>query len=181
LSQAGFDFTIDGACLNNDYTLTVSALASTFDIATATYVWQNSNSQTVGLNANTFNVTAYLASTPATEAMPVIYTVTVTTADGCSKTHNYTVDSVACEIQKGISADNDGINDNFDLTGYNVKSLSIFNRYGLKVYSKSAYTNQWIGQSDAGDELPDGTYFYVIELNDNQASKSGWIYINRKQ
>jgi gliding motility-associated-like protein len=179
--QAGFDFTIDGACLNNDYTLTVSALASTFDIATATYVWQNSNSQTVGLNANTFNVTAYLASTPATEAMPVIYTVTVTTADACSKTHNYTVDSVACEIQKGISADNDGINDNFDLTGYNVKSLSIFNRYGLKVYSKSAYTNQWIGQSDAGDELPDGTYFYVIELNDNQASKSGWIYINRKQ
>lgn len=179
--QAGFDFAIDGACLNNDYTLTVSALAASFDTATASYVWQNSSSQTVGLNANTFNVAEYLASTPATETMPVTYTVTVTTADGCSKTHSYVVNSIACEIQKGISADNDGINDNFDLTGYNVKSLSIFNRYGLKVYSKSAYTNQWIGQSDAGDELPDGTYFYVIELNDNQSSKTGWIYINRKQ
>jgi gliding motility-associated-like protein len=179
--QAGFDFAVDGACLNNDYTLTVSALATSFDTATASYVWQNSASQTVGLNATTFNVTEYLASTPATETMPVTFTVTVTTADGCSKTHSYMVNSIACEIQKGISADNDGINDNFDLTGYNVKSLSIFNRYGLKVYSKSAYTNQWIGQSDSGDELPDGTYFYVIDLNDNQASKTGWIYINRKQ
>lgn len=179
--QAGFDFAIDGACLNNDYTLTVSALATTFDVATASYVWQNSSNQTVGLNANTFNVTEYLASTPAEEAMPVTYSVTVTTADGCSKTHSYIVTSVACEIQKGISADNDGLNDNFDLTGYNVKSLSIYNRYGLKVYSKSDYTNQWIGQSDSGDELPDGTYFYVIELNDSQAAKTGWIYINRKQ
>jgi gliding motility-associated-like protein len=179
--QAGFDFAIDGACLNNAYTLTVSALATSFDTATASYAWQNSNSQVVGLNANTFNVTEYLASTPAAEPMPVTFTVTVTTADGCSKTHSYMVNSVACEIQRGISADNDGINDNFDLTGYNVKSLSIFNRYGLKVYSKSDYTDQWIGQSDAGDELPDGTYFYVIELNDNQSSKTGWIYINRKQ
>ena len=86
-----------------------------------------------------------------------------------------------CGIQKGISVNNDGLNDNFDLTGYNVKQLSIFNRYGLKVYSKSAYTNQWLGQSDSGDELPDGTYYYVIDFNNNQKAKTGWIYINKKQ
>jgi hypothetical protein len=41
------------------------------------------------------------------------------------------------------------------------------------------YTNEWIGQSNAGDELPDGTYYYVIEFKNNQPSKTGWIYINR--
>ncbi len=179
--QAGFDFAIDGACINNDYTLTVSALNTTFDATTASYAWFNSNNVSVGGNSNTFNTTQYLASTPVEETMPVTFSVTVTTADGCSKTHSITLTSVACEIQKGISADNDGLNDNFDLTGFNVKNLSIFNRYGLKVYSKSAYTNQWIGQTDAGDDLPDGTYFYVIDFNDNQPAKTGWVYINRKQ
>jgi len=179
--QAGFDFAIDGACINNDYTLTVSALNTTFDATTASYAWFNSNNVSVGGNSNTFNTTQYLASTPVEEAMPVTFSVTVTTADGCSKTHSITLTSVACEIQKGISADNDGLNDHFDLTGFNVKNLSIFNRYGLKVYSKSAYTNQWIGQTDAGDDLPDGTYFYVIDFNDNQPAKTGWVYINRKQ
>ncbi|MFY7937746.1 MAG: gliding motility-associated C-terminal domain-containing protein, partial [Flavobacterium sp.] len=62
----------------------------------------------------------------------------------------------------------------------NVKNLGIFNRFGTKVYSKSGYTNEWIGQSNDNNELPDGTYFYVIEFNDNQPTKTGWIYINRE-
>jgi gliding motility-associated-like protein len=83
-------------------------------------------------------------------------------------------------IQKGISADGDGLNDNFELTGFDVKNLQIFNRYGMKVYSKSNYTNQWFGQSDGGDDLPDATYYYVIERN-NGENITGWIYLNRAQ
>ncbi|WP_415776934.1 gliding motility-associated C-terminal domain-containing protein, partial [Flavobacterium gelidilacus] len=37
---------------------------------------------------------------------------------------------------------------------------------------------QWYGQSDNGNELPTGTYYFVIE-RDNVETKSGWIYINR--
>jgi hypothetical protein len=29
--------------------------------------------------------------------------------------------------------------------------------------------------------LPDGTYYYVIDFNDNQVVKTGWIYINKEQ
>ncbi|WP_208022845.1 T9SS type B sorting domain-containing protein, partial [Flavobacterium jejuense] len=36
------------------------------------------------------------------------------------------------------------------------------------------------GQTNNGDELPDGTYYYVIEFADMD-SKTGWIYINRQQ
>jgi gliding motility-associated-like protein len=90
----------------------------------------------------------------------------------------FAANGTLCVIQKGISPNGDGSNDNFDLTGLNVRKLEIFNRYGKKVYSFSNYTNQWYGQSDNGNDLPTGTYYYVIE-RDNVASKSGWIYINR--
>jgi len=46
------------------------------------------------------------------------------------------------------------------------------------VYSKANYVNEWEGKSDNGNELPDGTYYYVIERSNGEA-KSGWVYINR--
>ena len=85
-----------------------------------------------------------------------------------------------CTIQKGISPNNDGRNDNFDLSGYNVSKLEIFNRYGTIVYSKNNYEDEWYGQSDNGNELPDGTYYFVIKFTDIE-TKTGWIYINREQ
>jgi flagellar hook assembly protein FlgD len=48
------------------------------------------------------------------------------------------------------------------------------------VYSKVNYEDEWFGQSNSGNELPDGTYYYVINFAD-AASKTGWIYINREQ
>ena len=63
----------------------------------------------------------------------------------------------------------------------NVSELEIYNRYGVKVYSKGNYTNEWIGQADNGNELPDGTYYYVISFTNNQEAKTGWIYINRER
>jgi gliding motility-associated-like protein len=105
-----------------------------------------------------------------------IYT---TTAEGCNDESSFFVTINSCEIQKGISPNNDGSNDFFDLTNYNVSKLSIFNRYGLKVYSKNNYSNEWYGQTDKGDELPDGTYYYSIDFADG-TNKTGWIYINRE-
>ncbi|RYZ55069.1 MAG: gliding motility-associated C-terminal domain-containing protein, partial [Sphingobacteriales bacterium] len=113
------------------------------------------------------------------------YTVTVSipagagvqcSADGAP----YVVTSTSCTIQKGISANADGVNDYFDLVGQNVAKLEIYNRYGMKVYEMNDYSNQWYGQSDKGEELPDGTYYYVIMFKDAKSTKTGWIYINRK-
>jgi len=178
--QSGFDFDIAGNCVGNDFTLEVFPVNGSFDIATSNFNWENSNSQSVGTNSSTFNVTEYLASTSVVEDLPIRFYVTVTTADGCFIKEFKDFDSVTCLIQKGISPNNDGDNDFFDLESLGVKNLGIYNRYGMKVYSKGLYTNQWYGQSDSGEELPDGTYYYVIEFISGSSTKTGWIYINRE-
>jgi gliding motility-associated-like protein len=100
------------------------------------------------------------------------------TNNGCFAQSEFQVTINNCTIQKGISPNNDGSNDFFDLESYNVDKLEIFNRYGIKVYSKNNYENEWYGQTDSGDELPDGTYYYVIYFTEGNNS-TGWIYINR--
>jgi gliding motility-associated-like protein len=110
---------------------------------------------------------------------PGLYELVIT-QDGCSDSENINVLYTKCDIQKGISPNNDELNDYFDLEAYNVTQLKIFNRYGTNVYSKANYQNQWYGQTDSGNELPDGTYYYVIDFADLK-TETGWIYINRIQ
>jgi gliding motility-associated-like protein len=172
-----FDYSVVGECISNNFTLQVIPSGSSFDLNTSTYNW-TVNSVTVGSNA-TFNATAYFNDPMVTTQMPATFTVNVTTDDGCQLSHSIVVDRIYCDIQKGISPNNDNKNDFFDLRLLGVQQLGIYNRYGTKVYSKNEYTNEWIGQSDSGSELPDGTYYYVIEFKNNQPSKTGWIYINR--
>ncbi|MFN3752599.1 choice-of-anchor J domain-containing protein [Flavobacterium sp.] len=155
---------LTGNCEGVNFVLTATPVENQGQV---TYLWENSSGANVGTTQN------------IVVTQPDTYTVTVT-SNGCPNSSSIVVDAITCVIQKGISANNDGLNDSFDLRGFNVKNLSIFNRYGMKVYSKGNYTDQWKGQSDGGDELPDGTYYFVIE-RDNGETRTGWIYINRAQ
>ncbi|EDP72709.1 hypothetical protein FBALC1_16447 [Flavobacteriales bacterium ALC-1] len=85
-----------------------------------------------------------------------------------------------CIFPQGISPGvSPGVNDNFDLSNFDVTKLEIFNRNGTLVYSKKNYTNEWVGQTNDGKELPVGTYFYTIEYAGGDKTRSAWIYINR--
>jgi gliding motility-associated-like protein len=174
-----FDYTLFGECVDNNFTLEIIPSGNSFDPSTSTFNWTvNSNTLSIGTNS-TFNSTAFFTDPAVTTPMPATFNVNVTTVDGCQQSHSILVDRIYCEIQKGISPNNDTKNDFFDLRLMNVQQLEIFNRYGTKVYAKADYTNEWIGQSNSGSELPDGTYYYVIEFKNNQPTKTGWIYINR--
>jgi gliding motility-associated-like protein len=162
------EFTIIPGCINGDYTLTI---ISDINLQSASFIWKDASGTTVGTNSSSIVVTQVGN-----------YTCEVT-YEGCSTENLLPVITITCTIQKGISpsgtGNGDGLNDYFDLEGQNVTKLEIFNRYGTKVYSKSNYSKEWYGQTDSGDELPDGTYFYVIERN-SEKSKTGWIYINHE-
>ncbi len=90
-------------------------------------------------------------------------------------------------IPEGFSPNGDGINDPFVIRGilhYPNNTFVIFNRWGNKVYETSHYQNTWDGRSSTGlrfggDELPVGTYFYVLDLGDGSDIFKGSIYLNR--
>ena len=165
-------FTIAGGCIGNAYTLEVTPI-SNYNPATATYQWEDASGVPVGTNAATL-----IAKTAGS------YTCRIINAEGCATELSFTATTVSCSVQKGISPKGTGTGDNkndfFDLEGLNVTKLGIFNRYGMAVYTKNDYTKEWYGQSDSGDELPDGTYYYVIETK-NADPVTGWIYINREK
>ncbi len=93
--------------------------------------------------------------------------------------------TVLCEeltIYNGFSPNGDGINDNFIILGierFPNNRVQIFNRWGNKVYDRTGYTNDdpFSGQWD-GQDLPDGTYFYLIEDGEGE-QYSGWLQIHR--
>ena len=174
-----FEFTIERYCHENDFILEILPIDNSFSIDNSSFVWQV-NSVTIPENSTILNLTSYLNSTPAIEGLPITINVAVTSNDGCTKPGILIVDNIYCGIQKGISTNNDGNNDFLDLTLLGVGHLSVFNRYGSKVFEKKDYLNQWKGQSDDGDTLPDGVYYYVIEFKDNSAAKTGWIYLLRE-
>ncbi len=106
--------------------------------------------------------------------------------DGCDEaTVNITVecpktDPEALKIFSGFSPNNDGFNDTFKITGlanFPGSELSIFNRWGVKVYSATDYDNTWNGIWENGF-VADGTYYYILQLESNN-TKSGYVQIHR--
>jgi gliding motility-associated-like protein len=104
------------------------------------------------------------------------YIVEATNEFGCtsSATVVITVENF-CDIvipEFFSPGDGNGINDFFvieNLEAFPGTELLIFNRWGSQVYSSDDYLNNWDGRSDsrfnvAGDELPEGTYFYILKL-----------------
>ncbi|MGY0391488.1 T9SS type B sorting domain-containing protein [Bizionia sp. KMM 8389] len=126
------------------------------------------------INANTGAVSN---AEPDTE-----YTIEYTTAGPCAVSSTVTFTTDACitrVIPEVITPNDDGFNDTFDLNGYEVSSLEVFNRNGIKVFSKTdGYTNEFRGIADNGDELPVGTYFYVMKYQGGKV-KTSWVYINK--
>lgn len=86
-------------------------------------------------------------------------------------------------VFQGISPNGDGRNDTWLIPGieqYPNNLVQIFNRWGNLVFERKGYNNSdpWTGQWN-GKELPDGTYFYLIELGNNAGRLSGWVVVQR--
>jgi gliding motility-associated-like protein len=73
-------------------------------------------------------------------------------------------------VPEGFSPNNDGINDFFEIENPRGKilRLKVYNRWGNIVFESDDYQNEWRGQANRGiiigDQLPDGTYFYLLEI-----------------
>lgn len=87
------------------------------------------------------------------------------------------------KIPGGFSPNGDGTNDFFVISNIGGKKVSveIFNRWGAAVYKNDTYDNSWNGNSNTGigigDNLPTGTYWYVIKIDDTKEVKEYANYI----
>ena len=76
------------------------------------------------------------------------------------------------DIPNAITPNGDGKNDVLRIDGieqYPNNELIIFNRWGDILYKAKPYHNDWQGVNQSGGELPEGTYYYVLRLNVNDA------------
>lgn len=126
---------------------------------------------------------------------PGIYSVTVLAVNSNSVAvdsvnFSYTVNASTepCQISvyNGFTPNGDGINDNWvieNIDNFPINSVSIFNRWGNKVWFADNYnnsTNFWDGKNSNGSLLTSGTYFYVIDIDNGKAIKKGWVELTGK-
>lgn len=83
---------------------------------------------------------------------------------GCDDSICYTITvSGSLIIPNVITPNGDGTNEKFVIEGLIPNtSVTIFNRWGNKVFETDSYDNQWSGMDMRGLQVSDGEYFYVI-------------------
>ena len=117
------------------------------------------------------------------------YSVVITNQYGCSTTLSVDV-NVMCDsllIPTGFSPNDDGVNDGYVIDGignYPGNKIWVYNRWGNLVFKTENYQNYWDGVCNVsgvyfGEKLPSGTYFYILDLNDGNKPKSGYLIIRR--
>lgn len=96
-----------------------------------------------------------------------VNTVSVTVTDQCGQQEfgSVDVDVIPCEVEIPtiFTPNGDGANDLLvfgSLSFFPDNKLTVFNRWGRKIYEKEGYQNDW-----NGEDYKEGTYFFVLELN----------------
>jgi len=110
--------------------------------------------------------------------------------DDCFALTSFVLSTRNCPpiVYNYVSVNNDGVNDTFHIDGLrdiflNYK-LDVYNRWGALVWSGNNYTPEWDGIATKGivfpdGKIPDGTYYYVLHLNDPDYPEplKGFLYL----
>jgi gliding motility-associated-like protein len=110
-----------------------------------------------------------IMSPDANPTLTMTYTVNVTSENGCigSGTTTVVVNEIdELVINNFLSPNGDGKNDTWNVNKPSLISgcnVSIFDRWGKKVWGTDLYQNNWRGTNQEDADLPDGTYFYSIK------------------
>lgn len=117
----------------------------------------------------------------ATPPSDMSYTLTVTSDCGSSMDDVFVRIYPKVEIQNTFTPNGDGKNDT-----WNIKALEAFPTHEIKVVSRNGQTvfkNKgtyvaWDGKFNQKD-VPVGSYYYTIYLNEDFKTLSGWVFVMR--
>jgi gliding motility-associated-like protein len=125
-------------------------------------------------------------------SLPSLTTLDILSSGGCSyhAAFDFTtmnVTEIPCDLifYTYMSPNDDGHNDYWEIANienerFAGSEVTIFNRWGLKVWEIKEYDNAarcWHGEGLTGEPLPDGTYYYVAEANGK--SYNGYVELIR--
>lgn len=151
---------------------TVLQLNATANSSTLTFNW----SPGFGLSS-----TSVLNPT-LTALQDQTYTLTATGAFGCTARDQMTVKILKpVKVPNVFSPNGDNIHDQWlipNLGDYPGCTVEVFNRFGQQVYHSAGYGTPWNGTYN-GKELPAGTYYYIIQLQNGFKPLSGSVTIIR--
>ena len=112
--------------------------------------------------------------------------------ENCYSITSFLLDTKNCPptVYNAVTANDDGWNDFFFIDGLRDIFLNfellIYNRWGTLVWTGNNNTENWYGKATKGIEingtnLPDGTYYYVLDLNDPdyKTPLTGYVYLTR--
>ena len=166
--QAAFIATPPTAFVGDTVTFTDQSTVSSGSITSWAWDFGDGNNSTASnpthsyATPGTYNVCLYVAtSTPCYDTICNEYVVLPFTI-------------IAPNI---ITPNGDGKNDNlvfFNLEFYPNARLTVYNRWGGKVYENTNYQNNW-----DGGNMVDGVYYYVVEAPDLQEPATGFFHIIR--
>lgn len=138
----------------------------------ASYAW----SPPLGLNDPT------LAQPTASPEQTTTYRLRVTASNGCFSESEIRIEVLPLvKIPNGFTPNGDGTNDTWAIensAAYTDFEVTVFNRWGNKVYASRGYTDEWNGRVN-NEELPAATYYYVIKLHPDLPVRSGSVTIFR--
>lgn len=184
---------------NNGCTDSIFKFVQAYEIPTIHAGKDTTISRGFGINLGASGGTGYLWS-PATGlsnptlsnpvANPDItttYIVEGTSANGCSN-----VDTVVVNVEDNfivipyniITPNGNGKNDVWyvkNIESYPQNKVVIMDEWGLVIYEKKGYNNEWEGRNKKGEILPDGTYYYVLTFENEKKVYKGFIALLRNK
>ncbi|WP_258540614.1 T9SS type B sorting domain-containing protein [Parvicella tangerina] len=110
------------------------------------------------------------ASNPDIELLDELdYVVFVTDTNGCVNSDTIHVRPIPQIVfPNGFTPNADGVNDDWQIDyidQFPQSVVEVYNRWGEMLFRSVGYTDRWDGTYN-GKDLPVGTYYYIIELND---------------
>ncbi|WP_316795539.1 MBG domain-containing protein [Pedobacter agri] len=141
------------------------------------YSWSSTNVIISGQNTATITIRP---------AQTTTYTVRVTNASGCNSSESLTVkvaEDYKLIANNILTPNGDGVNDTWTVQNidmYPSNEVRIFDRNGREMYSKKSYDNSWNG-TIGGNDLAEGTYYYIITYGPNKLVQKGFITIIRNR
>lgn len=111
-----------------------------------------------------------------------IYQLNVTGKGGCeARTEVQVIVLSPVKPPNAFSPNGDNKNDRWtipDLVKYPHVVVTIFNRYGTKIFSSTGYHEPWDG-THKGEPVPVGVYYYVIDVGTFGKKQTGYVTVFR--